>query len=124
MTTFSYVITKKTRTLYNSSYVEGSPLRAMTSILSLFTELVLDIRQKFQSEIGVFQHSTCLLMNIHSLFPLIFFVELDFKIAVDQQTRAHDQNFEGVPDSGCPYLVNFCQITLTCSQPCFGVLYL
>ena len=53
-----------------------------------------------------------------------FFVKLDFKIAVDQQTRAHDQTFEGVPDSGCPpvpagqprpYLVHFCQITLTCS---------
>ena len=64
---------------------------------------------------------------------LIFFVKLDFVIAVDQQTRAHDQTFEGVPDPGCPpvpagqprpYLVNFCQITLTCSQPCFGVLYL
>ena len=50
-----------------------------------------------------------------------FFVKLDFEIAVDQQTRAHDQTFEGVPDSGCPpvpagqprpYLVNFCQITL------------
>ena len=41
---------------------------------------------------------------------------LDFKIAVDQQTKAHDQTFEGVPDSGCPpvpagqprpYFVNF-----------------
>ena len=31
-----------------------------------------------------------------------FFVKLDFEIAVDQQTRAHDQTFEGVPDSGCP----------------------
>ena len=58
-----------------------------------------------------------------------FFVKLDFEIAVDQQIRANDQTFEGVPDSGCrsvpagqprPYLVNFCQITLTCSQPCFG----
>ena len=38
------------------------------------------------------------------------------EIAVDQQTKAHDQTFEGVPDSGCPlvpagqprpYLVNF-----------------
>ena len=62
-----------------------------------------------------------------------FFVKLYFEIAVDQQIRAHDQTFEGVPDSGYPpvsagqlrpYLVNFCQITLTCSQPCFGVLYL
>ena len=43
-------------------------------------------------------------------------MKLDFEIAVDQQTRAHDQTFEGVPDSGCspvpagqprPYLVNF-----------------
>ena len=61
-----------------------------------------------------------------------FFVKLDFEIAVGQQPRAHDQTFEGVPDSGClpvpagqprQYLINFCQITLT-SQPCFGVLYL
>ena len=46
----------------------------------------------------------------------VFFVQLDFEIAVDQQTRAHDRTFEGVPDSGCPpvplgqplsYLVNF-----------------
>ena len=45
-----------------------------------------------------------------------FFVKLDLEIAVDQQTKAHDQTFEGVPDSGCPpvlagqprpYLVNF-----------------
>ena len=49
---------------------------------------------------------------------LCFFVvvKLDFEIAVDQQTKAHDQTFEGVPDSGCQlvpagqphhYLVNF-----------------
>ena len=45
-----------------------------------------------------------------------FFVKLNFEIAVDQKTRARDQTFEGVPDSGCPpllagqprpYLVNF-----------------
>ena len=45
-----------------------------------------------------------------------FFVKLDFEIAVDQQTKAHDRTFEVVPDSGCPpvpagqprpYLVNF-----------------
>ena len=35
-------------------------------------------------------------------FTLIFFVKLDFEIAVDQQTRAHDQTFEGVPYSGFP----------------------
>ena len=50
-------------------------------------------------------------------FTLFFVVvKLDFEIAVDQQTKAHDQTFEGVPDSGCPpvpagqprlYLVNF-----------------
>ena len=41
-------------------------------------------------------------------------MKLDFEIAVDQQSKAHDQTFEGVPDSGCPpvpagqpYLVNF-----------------
>ena len=28
----------------------------------------------------------------------IFFVKLDFEIAVDQQTRTSDQTFEGVPD--------------------------
>ena len=32
-----------------------------------------------------------------------FFVKLDFEIAVDQKTKAHDQTFEGVPDSGCPW---------------------
>ena len=31
-----------------------------------------------------------------------YFVKLDFEIAVDQQTRAHDRTFEGVPDSGRP----------------------
>ena len=49
-------------------------------------------------------------------FTLFFFVKLDFEIAVNQQTKALDQTFEGVPDSGCPpvpagqprpYLVNF-----------------
>ena len=44
-----------------------------------------------------------------------FFVKLDFEKAVYQQTKAPDQTFEGVPDSGClpvlagqphPYLVN------------------
>ena len=44
-----------------------------------------------------------------------FFVKPDFGIAVDQKTKAHDQTFEGVPDSGFtpvpagqsrPYLVN------------------
>ena len=48
--------------------------------------------------------------------PCFFVVKLDFEIAVDQQSKAHDQTFEGVPDSGCPlvpagqqrpYLVNF-----------------
>ena len=45
-----------------------------------------------------------------------FFVKLDFEIAFVQRTRARDQTFEGVPDSGCPpvpagqprpYLVNW-----------------
>ena len=33
-----------------------------------------------------------------------FFVKFDLEIAIDQQTRACDRNFEGfsVPDSGCP----------------------
>ena len=29
-------------------------------------------------------------------------VKLDSEIAVDQQTKTHDQTFEGVPESGCP----------------------
>ena len=29
-----------------------------------------------------------------------YFVKLDFEIAVDQQTKARVQTFEGVPDSG------------------------
>ena len=28
----------------------------------------------------------------------VFFVKLDFEIAVDQQTRTSDRTFEGVPD--------------------------
>ena len=48
--------------------------------------------------------------------PCFFVVKLDFDIAVDQQTKAHNRTFEVVPDSGCqpvpagqprPYLVNF-----------------
>ena len=31
-----------------------------------------------------------------------FFVKFDLEIAIDQQTRACDRTFEGVPDSGCP----------------------
>ena len=40
-------------------------------------------------------------------------MELDFEIAVDQQTRARDRTFEGVPEFRCPpgqprpYVVNF-----------------
>ena len=50
------------------------------------------------------------------LITLLFFVILDFEIAVDRQTKAHEQTFEGVTDSGCPpvlagqprpYLVKF-----------------
>ena len=29
-----------------------------------------------------------------------YFVKLDFEIAVEQQTRARDRTFEGIPDSG------------------------
>ena len=51
-------------------------------------------------------------------FTMFFVVKLDFEIAVDQQTKVHDQTFEGFPDSGCPpvpagrprpYLAQFCQ---------------
>ena len=43
-------------------------------------------------------------------------MKFDFEIAVDQDTRARDRTFEGVPDSACPpvpagqpcpYSVNF-----------------
>ena len=30
--------------------------------------------------------------------PWVFFVKLDFEIAVDQQTRTSERTFEGVPD--------------------------
>ena len=48
--------------------------------------------------------------------PCFLVVKLDFEIAVDQQTKARNQTFEGVLDFGCPpvpagqsrpYLVNF-----------------
>ena len=59
------------------------------------------------------------------------FVKLDFEIVVDQQTRARDRNFKGVPDAGCPpvpagqprpYLVNFWP--KFAKSPCAAVLYL
>ena len=31
------------------------------------------------------------------------FVKFDFEKAVDQQIKACDRTFEGVPDSGCPW---------------------
>ena len=34
--------------------------------------------------------------------PCFFVENLDFEIAVFQQTKAHDQTFETVSDSGCP----------------------
>ena len=51
-------------------------------------------------------------------------MKLDFEIAVDQQTKARDRTFEGVPDSGCTpvpagqpifgqFLAQICQIALT-----------
>ena len=35
-------------------------------------------------------------------FVPCFFVKLDFEIAVDQQTKAHNRTFEVIPDFGCP----------------------
>ena len=66
----------------------------------------------------------CVIINTAPLLFLLFFVKLDFEIAVDQQTRARDQTFEGVPDSGARwtatpifgiFLAQFCQITVTCA---------
>ena len=34
-------------------------------------------------------------------YNIDYFVKLNFEIAVDQQTRARDRTFKGVPDSGC-----------------------
>ena len=63
-------------------------------------------------------------------------MKLDFEIAVDQQTRARDRNFEGVPDSGSPtvsagqprlYLVHFGSILpnpLNMPKTILWVLYL
>ena len=54
----------------------------------------------------------CLLESDHG----VFFVKLDFEIAVDQQTRTSDPTFGGFPDSDQPpvpagqprpYLVQF-----------------
>ena len=50
----------------------------------------------------------CLIVLDHFLYLLRggggvhpdYFVKLDFEIAVDQQTKARVQTFEGVPDSG------------------------
>ena len=43
-------------------------------------------------------------VQLISGFTLIFFVKFDLEIVIDQQTRACDRTFEGVPDSGCPPL--------------------
>ena len=72
------------------------------------------------------------LMGLGVVFHTDFFVKLYFEIVVDQQTKAHDRTFEGVPDFGCPpvpagqprsclvnFLAQFSQITLTCSKPYF-----
>ena len=48
--------------------------------------------------------------GVHPDFLLLKLIE----IAVEQQTRACDRTF----------VAQFCQITLTCSKPCFGALYL
>ena len=65
-----------------------------------------------------------------------FFVKLDSEVAVDEQTRPITELLRGsglrVPTgargTATPifgqFLAQFCQITLTCSKPCFGVLYL
>ena len=60
---------------------------------------------------------------------LFFFVKLDLEIAVDQQTKAHDQTFEGVPGArgtATPlfgqFLAQFCQITFTFSKQFWGAL--
>ena len=37
---------------------------------------------------------------IRILLDSNYFVKLDFEIGVDQQTRARDRTFEGVPDFG------------------------
>ena len=104
--------------------IYGLNILSDKSILCATNSSSYQVNKKI-TELSVFQ-------PVKGGFTLIF-VKLDFEIAVDQQTRAHDQTFEGVPESGCPpvpvgqprpYLVNFCQITLTCSQPCFGVIYL
>ena len=65
---------------------------------------------------------------------ILFFVKLDFEIAVDQQTKTHNRTFEVVPDSGCPpvsagqprpYLVNlwlnFAKSPLHAQKQCFRV---
>ena len=61
-----------------------------------------------------------------------FVAKLDFEIAVDQQTKARDRIFEGVPDSVCPRDSHahitirsiFGQILpnhlITCSKQCLG----
>ena len=65
-------------------------------------------------------------MNAYSI-KIWVYVKLDFEIAADQQTKAHDRTFEKVPDSGSQvptgargtaaplvgkFLAQFCQITL------------
>ena len=50
---------------------------------------------------NVWPHCNGLLRGGGGVHPN-YFVKVDFEIAIDQQTRARDRTFEGVPDSGWP----------------------
>ena len=82
--------------------------------LAQFCQITLTCSKQYFEQISEFSGGGGGGGGVHPVFVVV--VKLDFEIAVDQQTEAHDQTFEGVPDSGCPlvparqphhYLVNF-----------------
>ena len=57
----------------------------------------------FFADISPGEHFNPIIDNLYSIFiHPDFFVKFDFEIAIDQQTKACDRTFEGVPDSECP----------------------
>ena len=73
--------------------VDVNSAEQVTQFTYLGAKTTLD--GKLDYEIGLRTKQLELLRRV----TLIFFVKLDFEIAVDKKTKARDRNFEGVPDS-------------------------
>ena len=66
-----------------------------SSIDHVLISIFHNLGKKFGQKVSTFLKAFILCLNHPD-----YFAKLDFEIAVDQQTRARDRTFEGVPDSG------------------------